>query len=40
MGVKVLLFNIGTLISSPSSNTDIVKLEKPPKIAVYSPKNG
>ena len=26
-------------ISSPSSNTDIVKLEKAPKIAVYSPKN-
>ena len=26
-------------ISSPSSNTDIIKLEKAPKIAVYSPKN-
>ena len=26
-------------ISSPSSNMDIIKLEKAPKIAVYSPKN-
>ena len=26
-------------IASPSNNTDIVKLEKAPKIAVYSPKN-
>jgi len=26
-------------IASPSSNTDVMKLEKPPKIAVYSPKS-
>lgn len=26
-------------ISSPSSNTDVMKLETPPKIAVYSPKS-
>ena len=25
-------------LASPSSNTDVVKLERPPKIAVYSPK--
>ena len=31
--------NILNSISSPSSNTDIIKLEKAPKIAVYSPKN-
>lgn len=31
--------NIFNSISSPSSNTDIIKLEKAPKIAVYSPKN-
>ena len=31
--------NILNNISSPSSNTDIIKLEKAPKIAVYSPKN-
>ena len=31
--------NIFNNISSPSSNTDIIKLEKAPKIAVYSPKN-
>ncbi len=31
--------NIYKDISSPSSNTDIIKLEKAPKIAVYSPKN-
>jgi len=31
--------NIFNQISSPSSNTDIIKLEKAPKIAVYSPKN-
>ena len=31
--------NILNNISTPSSNTDIVKLEKAPKIAVYSPKN-
>ncbi len=31
--------NILNNISIPSSNTDIVKLEKAPKIAVYSPKN-
>ncbi len=29
---------ITTLISSPDANMDVVKLEKPPKIAVYSPK--
>ncbi|MDN4164240.1 asparagine synthetase B [Cytophagales bacterium LB-30] len=26
-------------LSSPSSNTDVMKLQKPPKVAVYSPKN-
>ncbi len=31
--------NIFNNIASPSSNTDIIKLEKAPKIAVYSPKN-
>jgi len=31
--------SIYTLIASPSNNTDVVKLEKAPKIAVYSPKN-
>jgi len=31
--------DIYNTISSPSNNTDIVKLEKAPKIAVYSPKN-
>tara|TARA_S200000501_G_C20850022_1_gene755266 strand:- start:417 stop:1685 length:1269 start_codon:yes stop_codon:yes gene_type:complete len=31
--------NIFNNINSPSSNKDIIKLEKAPKIAVYSPKN-
>lgn len=31
--------NILTLIANPEANMDVVKLEKEPKIAVYSPKN-
>ncbi|MDC0189317.1 asparagine synthetase B [Flavobacteriales bacterium] len=31
--------NIFNIISAPNNNFDIVKLEKAPKIAVYSPKN-
>ena len=31
--------SIYKFIASPSNNTDVIKLEKAPKIAVYSPKN-
>lgn len=31
--------NLVTELASPSSNTDVMKLEKAPKIAVYSPKS-